>query len=122
MKGPPVLTLSLLTVCSVLWFGSFDSPAGDTAHGQSIYDQLCWRCHGRSGKSDGPVSDAMNPRPRDLTDRAYMSTVPDAQLLTVIKHGGPSVGKSPAMMAFKDVLSDDDILALVAYLRTLCCQ
>jgi mono/diheme cytochrome c family protein len=122
MKGPPVLTLSLLTVCSVLWFGSFDSPAGDTAHGQSIYDQLCWRCHGRSGKSDGPVSDAMSPRPRDLTDRAYMSTVSDAQLLTVIKHGGPSAGKSPAMMGFKDVLSDDDILALVAYLRTLCCQ
>jgi mono/diheme cytochrome c family protein len=122
MKGPPVPTLALFIVCSVLWFGSLDSPAGDAAHGQSVYDQLCWRCHGRSGKSDGPVSDAMNPRPRDLTDRAYMSTVSDAQLLTVIKHGGPSVGKSPAMMAFKDVLSDDDILALVAYLRTLCCQ
>ena len=122
MNGPPLLTLSLLTVCSVLCYGSFDLLAGDAAHGQSIYDQLCWRCHGRSGKSDGPVSDAMSPRPRDLTDRAYMSTVSDAQLLTVIKHGGPSAGKSPAMMAFKDVLSDDDILALVAYLRTLCCQ
>jgi mono/diheme cytochrome c family protein len=122
MNGPPPLTLLLLTVCSVLWFGSSDLSAGNAAHGQSIYDQLCWRCHGRSGKSDGPVSDAMNPRPRDLTDRAYMSTVSDEQLLTVIKHGGPSVGKSPAMMAFKDVLSDADIRALVAYLRTLCCQ
>jgi hypothetical protein len=51
-----------------------------------------------------------------------MSTVSDEQLLTVIKYGGPSIGKSPAMMAFKDVLSDDDIRALVAYLRSLCCQ
>ena len=108
MNGPPPLTRLVLTVCGVLWFGSSDLSAGNAAHGQSIYDQ--------------PVSDAMNPRPRDLTDRAYMSTVSDEQLLTVIKHGGPSVGKSPAMMAFKGVLSDDDIRALVAYLRTLCCQ
>jgi cytochrome c553 len=122
MKGPSLLTLLLLMVCGILWSGPFDLSAGDAAHGQSIYDQLCWRCHGRTGKSDGPVSDAMNPRPRDLTDRTYMSTVSDEQLLTVIKHGGPSTGKSPAMMAFKDALSDDDIRALVAYLRTLCCQ
>ena len=51
-----------------------------------------------------------------------MSTVSDEQLLIVIKHGGPGAGKSPAMMAFKDVLSDDDIRALVAYLRILCCR
>lgn len=122
MKPSPLPILLLLSVCGVLWFGSFDLPAANADHGQNIYDQLCWRCHGRSGKSDGPVSDAMNPRPRDLTDHAYMSTVSDEWLLTVIKHGGGSVGKSPAMMAFKDVLSDDDIRALVAYLRTLCCR
>jgi mono/diheme cytochrome c family protein len=122
MKRSPLPLLLLLSVCGVLWFGLFGLPAGNADHGQNIYDQLCWRCHGRSGESDGPVSDAMNPRPRDLTDRTYMSTVSDEWLLTVIKHGGGSVCKSPAMMAFKDVLSDDDIRALVAYLRTLCCR
>lgn len=76
----------------------------------------------RTGKSDGPVSDAMNPRPRDLTDRAYMSTVSDEDLLNVIKGGGPAVGKSPAMMAFKEALSDDDIGDLIAFIRTLCCR
>jgi mono/diheme cytochrome c family protein len=96
--------------------------AGNADHGQEIYDQLCWRCHGRSGKSDGPVSDAMNPRARDLTDRAYIASVSDEKLLNVIEHGGASVGKSPAMIAFKAVLSDDDIRELMAYLRTLCCQ
>lgn len=53
----------------MLCCGAFDLYAGDAIHGQEIYERLCWRCHGRSGKSDGPVSDAMTPRPRDLTDR-----------------------------------------------------
>jgi cytochrome c oxidase cbb3-type subunit III len=64
----------------------------------------------------------MNPRPRDLTDRASMSRVSDQELLNTIKNGGASVGKSPAMMAFKDVLTDDDVRDLVAYLRMLCCR
>ncbi len=105
----------------LLWCAPGGADAASPAHGREIYDQLCWRCHGRSGKSDGPVSDAMTPRPRDLTDRAYMSRLADEEMLKVIKHGGESVGKSPAMMAFKEVLSDDDIDDLIAYLRTLCC-
>lgn len=96
--------------------------AGDPEHGKEIYDQLCWRCHGRTGKSDGPVSDAMSPRPWGLTDRAYMSTVSDEDLLTVVEDGGPAVGKSPAMMAFKEALSDDDIGDFMAFIRTLCCR
>jgi cytochrome c oxidase cbb3-type subunit 3 len=122
MKQLARLTLLLLSISGVLWCGASSPQAGNAVHGQEIYDQLCWRCHGRSGKSDGPVSEAMNPRPRDLTDRTYMSGISDEDLLNVIKQGGAGVGKSPAMMAFKDVLSDEDIRDLVAYLRTLCCQ
>jgi cytochrome c oxidase cbb3-type subunit III len=117
-----MLPLLLLWMLGVLWCGSSSLHAGNAGHGQEIYDQLCWRCHGRSGKSDEPVADAMNPRSRDLTDRAYIASVSDEKLLNVIEHGGASVGKSPAMMAFKAVLSDDDIRDLMAYLRTLCCQ
>jgi mono/diheme cytochrome c family protein len=122
MKPLHAPTLLLLLVWGTLWCEASDLQAGNAAHGQEIYDQLCWRCHGRSGRSDGPVSDAMDPRPRDLTDRQYMSGVSDEALLNVITHGGASAGKSPAMMAFKDVLSDDDIRDLVAYLRALCCR
>jgi cytochrome c oxidase cbb3-type subunit 3 len=96
--------------------------AGDAAKGKEIYDQLCWRCHGRLGKSDGPVSSAMDPRPRDLTDQAYMGKMSDNDLLAVIQGGGAAVGKSPAMMAFKDTLSDDEIGDVIAFIRTLCCR
>jgi cytochrome c oxidase cbb3-type subunit 3 len=96
--------------------------AGDAAKGKEIYDELCWRCHGRLGKSDGPVSSAMDPRPRDLTDQAYMGKISDGELLAVIKEGGGAVGKSPAMMAFKEALSNDDIGDVIAFIRTLCCH
>jgi cytochrome c oxidase cbb3-type subunit 3 len=122
MKPQPILPLVVLLLFGMRWCGPSGVYAGNPEHGKEIYDQLCWRCHGRTGKSDGPVSDAMNPRPRNLTDRAYMSTVSDEDLLNVIKGGGPAVGKSPAMMAFKEALSDDDIRDLIAFIRTLCCR
>jgi mono/diheme cytochrome c family protein len=122
MERSPTLALLLLWLVGMLGSGISDMHADDPEHGKEIYDQLCWRCHGRIGKSDGPVSDAMNPRPRDLTDRQYMSTVSDEDLLNVIKHGGDAVGKSPAMMAFKEVLNDDDIKDLIAFIRVLCCR
>jgi cytochrome c553 len=109
----------LLVVIAVLTLTP--AAAGDAQKGKEIYDQLCWRCHGRLGKSDGPVSSAMDPRPRDLTDQAYMRAISDGELLTVIKEGGAAVGKSPAMMAFKEALSDDDIRDVIAFIRTLCC-
>jgi cytochrome c oxidase cbb3-type subunit III len=113
-----ILTLLLIAVSTVAFTAA---TAGDAVKGKEIYDQLCWRCHGRLGKSDGPVSSAMDPRPRDLTDHAYMSKVSDDDLLAVIKGGGAVVGKSPAMMAFKDTLSDDEIRDVMAFIRTLCC-
>jgi cytochrome c553 len=122
MERPLILTLLLLFMVEMPWSGPFELHAGNSDHGKEIYDQLCWRCHGRSGKSDGPVSAAMDPRPRDLTDRTYMATVSDDDLLNVIKYGGAAVSKSPAMMAFKDALSDDDIGDLIAFIRTLCCR
>jgi len=80
MKRSPTLPLLLLSLVGMPWSGISDTQAGNPEHGREVYDQLGWRCHGRSGKSDGPVSDAMDPRPRDLTDRTYMSTVSDEDL------------------------------------------
>ena len=56
--------------------------------------------HDRSGKSDEPVSDAINARSWDLIDHRYMATVPNEGLLKNIKHFGAAVGKCLPMMAF----------------------
>ena len=57
--------------------------------------------------------------PRDHTDAAYMASRTDEQLFAVIKHGGAAQGKSALMPPWGGRLSDREIAALVAYLRTL---
>jgi mono/diheme cytochrome c family protein len=46
----------------------------------------------------------------------------DEELFKVIEQGGKSIDKSNLMPAWGDNLSDDEITALVAYLRSLCCE
>src|SRR3970282_1233970 len=66
-------------------------------------------CHGPSGKGAGPAAAALDPKPRNLSDAKYVSTISDEQLFKTVKEGGASVGKSPLMPAWGSVLSDNDI-------------
>jgi hypothetical protein len=65
--------------------------------GKKLYEQFCTSCHGQSGKGDGPAAAALNPKPRDYTNKEVMSKLSDDDLFNVIKNGGASVGKSPLM-------------------------
>jgi cytochrome c oxidase cbb3-type subunit 3 len=96
--------------------------AADVEQGKKLYGQFCASCHGQSGKGDGPAAAALNPKPRDHTDKETMSKLSDDDLLKVIKNGGASVGKSPLMPAWGASLKDDQIKDVIAYVRTLCCQ
>lgn len=67
------------------------------AMGEQIVTEKCVLCHGQSGKGDGPGGAALNPKPRDWTDHAYMGTRTDDQLYDVIYNGKgsmPAWGKS----------------------------
>ncbi len=96
--------------------------AADVNEGKKLYGQFCATCHGQSGKGDGPGAAALNPKPRDHTDKEYMSKLSDEDLLNVIKNGGASIGKSPLMPPWGASLKDDQIKDVIAYVRTLCCQ
>ncbi len=87
--------------------------------GKTLYGKYCVSCHGASGKGDGPAGAALNPRPRDLTDKAYMDGVKDDYLVTIIQKGGPAVGKSALMPAWSAVLKDDDVRDVVEFVRGL---
>ena len=59
-------------------------------------------------------------KPHDLTDGATMSKVSDDDVFKVIKEGGPAIGKSKEMNGFGDGMEDDEIKAMVTYVRSLC--
>jgi copper transport protein len=85
------------------------------AAGQMVFMNTCAPCHGTSGKGDGPVGVALNPRPADLTQHAIPGVHTDAQLFEWITNGFPG----SRMPAFKSTLSDTDRWNLVNFIRTL---
>ena len=92
--------------------------AGNVEAGGKLYQTRCSPCHGPDGKAATPTAQALNPKPRDHTDGAYMNQLSDEHLAKVIKNGGPAVGKSPIMPAHTD-LNDQQIEDVIAFVRTL---
>jgi copper transport protein len=85
------------------------------AAGKVVYLKNCARCHGVSGKGDGPDGLPLNPRPADLTKHGVPGVHTDAQLFDWITNGLPGT----RMPAWKDKLSDTDRWNLVNYIRYL---
>lgn len=95
---------------------------GDPAKGKEIFQTNCATCHGPEGKGNGPAAAALNPKPRNLSDAEYMSTLSHEHLVKVITDGGQSVGKSPMMAAWGGILSKNDISNVIAYIRKDICK
>lgn len=95
---------------------------GDPIKGKEIFQSTCATCHGPEGKGDGPASAALDPKPRNLSDSAYVSALSDEHIFKVVNEGGASVGKSPMMAAWGGILSQDDIWNVIAYIRKDICK
>ena len=55
---------------------------------------------------------------KDLTDSAYLQTLPDEYLFQIIKQGGANLGK-PGMPSWGQELDDREIRDLVVHIRSL---
>ena len=95
---------------------------GDAAKGKTIYENNCAACHGPEGKGDGVAAQALDPKPRDLSDAAFTSTVTNEHLYKVISEGGPAVGLSPLMAPWGGILSESDIWDVIAFIRKDVCK
>ena len=90
----------------------------DTAAAKVIYDSRCGACHGLTGKGDGAGAAALNPKPRNYTDKAWQTSVTDEQIRKTIVYGGAAVGKSPVMPASPDLDSKPEVVdGLLAIVR-----
>ena len=89
-------------------------PTG-ASHAERLYYAYCVTCHGVDGRGSWRAA-LFLIRPGDLASAARSR--PERYLLDIIKHGGAPLGR-PGMPAFGYHLSDADIDALVAHLKTL---
>jgi mono/diheme cytochrome c family protein len=99
------------------WMLDAPQPPPGTPRVERLYLGLCAGCHGVDGHGSWRATFFLI-RPGDLAAPARVSQHTDQYLFDIIKHGGAPVGR-PGMPAFGASLSDDDIRALVAYVRTL---
>ena len=83
---------------------------------KALWDANCAQCHGKSGNADTKMGKTLSAK--DLTDPKVQAAFSDAKATQSIKEGVKENGKT-TMKAFGGKLSDDDIKALVAYVRTL---
>ena len=120
-------SLSLITVMMLLLTGFIVSTAqaeekGDAAAGKAKYDQFCATCHGPEGKGDGPGAAALDPKPRDLSNAEFTSTISNEHIYKVIREGGPSVGLSATMPPWGSALSEAETWDIIAYIRQDVCK
>ncbi len=84
--------------------------------GMEIYVENCYRCHGFSGKGDGPDAGGLRVSLRDLTDKERMVHHPEGDHFYWITYG---VGKERLMPSFGENLTESERWDLVNYVRTL---
>jgi mono/diheme cytochrome c family protein len=85
--------------------------------GQRLYSQNCAACHGEFGEgglNPSRAGDVIAP----ISTTEYLTTRDDFTLRSIIAQGQPNFGMSPFGSAFGGPLDDDEVDAIVAYLRS----
>ncbi|MFQ5477822.1 MAG: c-type cytochrome [Candidatus Binatia bacterium] len=111
------MKLALSLVALFLLLASQVTAVARTA--EENYGKYCLKCHGESGQGDGPAADVLDVPAGDFTDCEHMKALDNEYLLKIIKGGGEAVEKSPQMPAAGKV-PEDEIPALVDFVREFC--
>ena len=112
-----MITQVLCCTLALLWLVPITAAAGgDPAHGQALFLKYCSGCHGTDGRGGAHT---FMPHVNTLTKKGYIESVPDDFLLLVISKGGAAVGKSGFMPAWESTLDRQDILDIIAHIRSL---
>lgn len=103
-----------------------------TSKGRHLYRHYCMHCHGETGQqAEGFNWERMpDPRPRDLSESAAMSTFTDEEIFNTISREMRDTSLQSVlddeeyfavatMPTFRYTLSEDELWAIVGYVRTL---
>lgn len=83
--------------------------------GQKLFAQLCAGCHGPRGDGKGHVAEGIAGYPSNFTDPAEAAFYSPQARLQIIRKGVPGT----PMMGWENVLTEEDILAVYVYVRSL---
>jgi len=87
---------------------------GDPEAGLQIYQKYCQVCHGVEGDGDGIMTNLMGIMPMDHTNPNETNSLDNEELVESILDG-----RGRYMPAWRGILSQEDVEALVSYIRLL---
>jgi len=88
--------------------------------GRQLSDLYCSRCHDPESTPERVSNhDNLTAAAHAFSDGAFLNKMSDADLVAMIQHGGPALGKSAEMPPYGRTLSKADIQALAAYIRAV---
>lgn len=91
---------------------------GDPVHGEELFVSTCLACHGEGGKGIEGLG-------KDMTTSEFVKGLSDKELLAFIKVGrsmsdpANTTGVDMPLKGGNPTLNDDDIMDIIAYMRTL---
>lgn len=92
--------------------------AGDPAAGEELFNQVCISCH-------GPGGEGVEGLGKPFTTSEFVRTHSDQELLDFVKQGRPvgdpenTTGVDMPPKGGNPALTDEEILDIIAYIRTL---
>ena len=84
---------------------------------KEVWDKNCASCHGKEGKGDTKAGKKADVK--DLSDSKYQASFTDEQMFKQIKEGLKDKNGKEKMKAFGDKISDEEIKALITFVRGL---
>ncbi len=122
-RRPVLISLTrLIAVLLPLLLGGAATVRADegSLSGERLYRTACAACHGVDGRG-APVSQVgFDTALPDFTDCSFTSREPSADWLDITTHGGPVRRFAELMPAFGEVLSTQQMTAIIRYIKGLC--
>lgn len=106
-----VLT-KILTFAGILSFGAAVAAQTSIEFGRDVYNYRCYFCHGFAGDGRTLAATYLTPPPRDFT-QTPPSALSREQMIESVTHGRDGT----AMAGFENTLSDQEIEAVVDFVR-----
>ena len=104
---------AIILVTIIGFTAALSARAGDA---KENWDKLCAKCHGADGKGQTKMGQKLGVK--DFTDAKVQAELKDDAAANTIKEGMKDKDGKTLMKPF-DTLSDDEIKALVAHVRSL---
>ncbi len=88
--------------------------------GAILADKYCNRCHDPDSSPQRVSNyDNLAVKPHPFNDGNTLNKMSDADMTSIIQHGGPALNRSALMPPYGNTLSASDVKALIAYSRTV---